>query len=104
MEQVILVDEQNNEIGVAPKDTVHTDKTPLHRAFSLFLFNNKNQLLVTQRALNKKTFPGVWTNSVCGHVSPGEETVTAVKRRVQEELHIQLTKMVLSKMKSVQFL
>ncbi|MFH0749967.1 MAG: isopentenyl-diphosphate Delta-isomerase [Candidatus Gottesmanbacteria bacterium] len=91
MEQVILVDEQNNEIGIAPKDMVHTDKTPLHRAFSLFLFNNRNQLLVTQRATNKKTFPGVWTNSVCGHVSPGEKTADAVKRRVNDELHIVAT-------------
>ena len=90
MEQVILVDEQNNQIGVADKETVHTKDTPLHRAFSLFLFNDKRQLLVTKRALSKKTFPGVWTNSVCGHVAPGEETINAVKRRVQEELQIQV--------------
>ena len=88
MEQVILVDEYNNQIGVADKETVHTTNSPLHRAFSLFLFNSKKQLLVTQRALEKKTFPGVWTNSVCGHVSPGEETIDAVKRRVSHELHI----------------
>ena len=88
MEQVILVDENNNQIGVADKETVHTTNTPLHRAFSLFLFNSKKQLLVTQRAIDKKTFPGVWTNSVCGHVSPGEETIDAVKRRVSDELHI----------------
>jgi len=88
MEQVILVDENNNQIGVADKETVHTTNTPLHRAFSLFLFNSKKQLLVTQRAIDKKTFPGVWTNSVCGHVSPGEETIDAVKRRVSHELHI----------------
>jgi len=88
MEQVILVDEQNNQIGVADKETVHTTNTPLHRAFSLFLFNSKKQLLVTQRALNKKTFPGVWTNSVCGHVSPGETAFDAVKRRISDELHI----------------
>jgi len=90
MEQVILVDEQNNQIGVTDKETVHTKNTPLHRAFSLFLFNDKKQLLVTKRALSKKTFPGVWTNSVCGHVSPGEETIAAVKRRVHEELQIRV--------------
>jgi isopentenyl-diphosphate delta-isomerase len=88
MEQVILVDSQNNQIGVADKETVHTTNTPLHRAFSLFLFNSKKQLLVTRRALLKKTFPGVWTNSVCGHVSPGEETIDAVKRRMSDELGI----------------
>ncbi len=88
MEQVILVDEQNNQIGVADKDTVHTDHTPLHRAFSLFLFNGRRQLLVTKRASSKKTFAGLWTNSVCGHVSPDEETIEAVQRRVYQELHI----------------
>lgn len=91
MEQVILVDNENNQIGVADKETVHTTATPLHRAFSLFLFNSKKQLLVTQRALSKKTFPGVWTNTVCGHVFPGEETIDAVKRRVNDELHIVAT-------------
>lgn len=89
MEQVILVDEDNNQIGVADKETVHTTHTPLHRAFSLFLFNVQKQLLVTQRALSKKTFPGAWTNSVCGHVSPEEQTIDAVKRRVKDELHIE---------------
>jgi len=88
MEQVILVDEQNNQIGVADKESVHSTNTPLHRAFSLFLFNDKKQLLLTKRASTKKTFPGMWTNSVCGHVSPGETPLDAVKRRVQEELHI----------------
>lgn len=90
MEQVILVDEQNNQIGVADKDTVHTTHTPLHRAFSLFLFNDKKQLLVTKRATTKKTFAGAWTNSVCGHVSPGEQTIDAVRRRVHEELQIRV--------------
>ncbi len=91
MEQVILVDEQNNPIGVADKETVHTNSTPLHRAFSLFLFNDKKQLLVTKRAASKRTFAGIWTNSVCGHVSPNEETLDAVKRRVHEELQIHAT-------------
>jgi len=88
MEYVTLVDSHNNQIGVAPKDTVHTKDTPLHRAFSLYLFNSRKQLLVTQRAVHKKTFPGVWTNSVCGHVSPGEAAIDAVKRRVKDELNI----------------
>lgn len=88
MELVVLVDEKNNPVGTADKDTVHTRNTPLHRAFSLFLFNSKKQLLVTRRAETKKTFPGVWTNTVCGHVSPGETTTDAAKRRLREELGI----------------
>lgn len=88
MELVVLVDEQNNETGTAPKDTVHTKNTPLHRAFSLFLFNNKKELLITRRADTKKTFPGVWTNSVCGHLGPGETTIDAAKRRLADELGI----------------
>lgn len=90
MEQVVLVDEQNNEIGTADKDTVHTSNTPLHRAFSLFLFNSKKELLVTQRAFSKKTFPGVWTNTVCGHPRPGETEAEAVKRRLRDELGIKV--------------
>ncbi|RJR15824.1 isopentenyl-diphosphate Delta-isomerase [Candidatus Microgenomates bacterium] len=88
MEQVILVDEFNKEIGVADKATVHTSNTPLHRAFSLFLFDPHHQLLVTQRALTKKTFAGVWSNTMCGHVSPGETTVEAAHRRLKQELGI----------------
>jgi len=88
MEQVVLVDDKNNEIGTADKETVHTRNTPLHRAFSLFLFNEKKQLLVSKRAHTKKTFAGVWTNSVCGHVSPGETPGDTVRRRVVEELGI----------------
>jgi isopentenyl-diphosphate Delta-isomerase len=88
MEYVILVDKNNNEIGTAPKDTVHTKNTPLHRAFSLFLFNSKKQLLITRRAETKKTFPGVWTNSVCGHLGPGETPSNGAKRRLKDELGI----------------
>lgn len=86
MEQVILVDDFNKQIGVADKDTIHTSNTPLHRAFSLFLFNAKNELLLTQRALTKKTFPGMWSNTVCGHVAPGETTIEAASRRLKQEL------------------
>jgi isopentenyl-diphosphate delta-isomerase len=88
MELVVLVDEQNTPIGTADKDTVHTTDTPLHRAFSLFLFNSHNQILLTKRANAKKTFPGVWTNTVCGHLSPEETPVEAATRRLAQELHI----------------
>lgn len=88
MEQVVLVDEKNNPIGIADKDTVHTKDTPLHRGFSLFLFNSRGQTLITQRSWDKKTFPGVWTNTACGHPAPDESAVDAVKRRLHDELGI----------------
>lgn len=87
-ELVVLVDEQNNVVGTAPKETVHTKNTPLHRAFSLFLFNFKKEVLLTKRAEDKKTFPGVWTNAVCGHPGSGESEVDAAKRRLKDELGI----------------
>lgn len=87
-EVVILVDEQNNQIGTAAKESVHTTNTPLHRGFSCFLFNAKNELLLTKRAASKKTFPGVWTNTVCGHPGPGEGAIEAAKRRLNQELGI----------------
>lgn len=87
-ELVVLVDEQNNEIGTAPKATVHTQNTPLHRGFSLFLFNSKGEFLLTQRAKTKKTFPGIWSNTVCGHPGLGESVVDAAKRRLNDELGI----------------
>lgn len=87
-ELVVLVSEQNRELGTAPKDSVHTQNTPLHRGFSLFLFNAKGELLLTKRSFKKKTFPGVWTNTVCGHPAPGESAVEAARRRLYEELGI----------------
>lgn len=87
-ELVVLVDKDNNPIGTADKDTVHTKDTPLHRAFSLFLLNSKNQVLLTKRASSKKTFPGVWTNTVCGHLAPEESVVGAAIRRLKDELGI----------------
>jgi len=90
MEQVVLVDEENNPIGAADKSAVHTENTPLHRGFSLFLFNLRKQVLITQRAWSKKTFPGVWTNAVCGHPMQNESAVDAAKRRLRDELGISI--------------
>lgn len=87
-EFVVLVNEDNNELGTAPKETIHTADTPLHRGFSLFLFNSKKELLLTKRAKSKKTFPGVWTNTVCGHPGPEETAEAAARRRLQQELGI----------------
>lgn len=85
-EQVVLVDEQNNVLGSTPKRTVHTTNTPLHRGFSLFVFNSQGEFLLTQRALSKKTFPGVWTNSVCGHPALHEDPQDSAVRRLKQEM------------------
>jgi isopentenyl-diphosphate delta-isomerase len=85
-ERVCLVDEENREIGDCLKSSVHRYHTPLHRAFSVFIFNDKHQLLLQQRALSKLTWPGIWSNSCCGHPAPGEETADAASRRLVEEL------------------
>ncbi len=89
MELVVLVDEQNTVLGTREKADIHSTHTPLHRGFSLFLFNSKKEVLLTRRAFTKKTFPGVWTNTVCGHPGPGESAVGAARRRLKEELGIE---------------
>jgi isopentenyl-diphosphate delta-isomerase len=93
MEQVVLVDEQNRPIGTAAKSTVHGPDTPLHRGFSLFLFDDQNRLLLQQRAWSKRTWPGVWSNSCCGHPAAGEEAVAAARRRLRDELGMDATKL-----------
>jgi|SRR6266702_3460032 len=98
-ELVVLVNDNNEQIGVMPKLEAHHSDTHLHRAFSCYVFNQEGKFLVTQRALSKKVFPGVWTNSCCGHPGPGEKTETAIKRRLQFELGLtpDTTKVVLPK-------
>jgi len=85
-EMVVLVDDDGNDIGHAAKADVHTTDTALHRAFSIHLFNPSGEVLITRRALGKKTWPGVWTNAVCGHPGPEEDTVDAIVRRVADEI------------------
>ena len=89
-EYVVLVDEQDKALGTMLKSEVHTSNTPLHRAFSVFIFNSKGELLLQQRSHIKKTWPLIGSNSCCGHPLPEEDYVSAVKRRVKYELGLEL--------------
>lgn len=82
---VILVDEQDNEIGVMEKLRAH-ELGKLHRAFSVFIFNDKKELLLQQRAINKYHSGGLWTNTCCSHPRPNETIKDAAIRRLYEEM------------------
>ena len=84
-EQVILVDKNDNQIGLMPKMEAH-EKALLHRAFSVFTFNDKGELLLQQRAADKYHSPLLWTNTCCSHQRNGETNLEAGKRRLQEEM------------------
>lgn len=84
-EQVILVNEKDEQIGVMPKMEAH-EKGLLHRAFSVFVFNDEKKLMVQQRAAHKYHSPLLWTNTCCSHQREGEDSVSAGKRRLQEEM------------------
>lgn len=84
-EMVILVDRQDNEIGSMEKLEAH-EKAVLHRAFSVFIFNSRGELLLQQRAHHKYHSPGLWTNTCCSHQRAGESNLEAGKRRLKEEM------------------
>ena len=87
-EVVVLLADDGSAIGTAAKSGVHHAATPLHLGFSCYLFDHEGDLVVTRRARDKATFPGVLTNTVCGHPAPSETLVDAVRRRVNLELGI----------------
>jgi isopentenyl-diphosphate delta-isomerase len=91
VDEVILLGEDGGAIGTAPKSTVHGADTPLHLAFSCHVLREDGRVLVTRRALSKATWPGVWTNSFCGHPRPGEDMTDAVRRHADSELGLALT-------------
>ena len=84
-ENVILVNENDEQIGLMEKIEAH-EKALLHRAFSVFILNNKGELMLQQRALHKYHSPGLWTNTCCSHQREGESNISAGKRRLQEEM------------------
>lgn len=90
-ELVVIVDSAGTPLGTWEKSKVHHAETPLHLAFSCYLFDENGRLLVTRRALSKQTWPGVWTNSFCGHPGPDEDFSEAILRRAARELGTSLT-------------
>ena len=84
-ELVVLVNEKDEQIGLMPKMEAH-EKAVLHRAFSVFILNDANELMLQQRALHKYHSPGLWTNTCCSHQREGESNIEAGTRRLQEEM------------------
>jgi isopentenyl-diphosphate delta-isomerase len=85
IEQVILVNENDEQVGLMEKIEAH-EKALLHRAFSVFVVNDKNEIMLQQRALGKYHSPGLWTNTCCSHQRDGETNIQAGKRRLMEEM------------------
>lgn len=85
-EKLILVDEQDNEIGNLSKEACHDGEGQLHRAFSLFIFNDAGEVLLQQRSEQKRLWPLYWSNACCSHPRRGEDMQTAIDRRLDQEL------------------
>lgn len=87
-EKLILVDDEDNEIGYTSKSECHDGEGILHRAFSIFIFNDQRELLIQKRSDDKRLWPQFWSNSCCSHPRKGERIESAALRRMQEELGI----------------
>ncbi|MDH3616071.1 MAG: isopentenyl-diphosphate Delta-isomerase [Gammaproteobacteria bacterium] len=88
-EELILVDRDDNEVGHLSKALCHNGAGVLHRAFSLFLFDDSGRLLLQQRGEGKRLWPGYWSNSCCSHPRRGESMETATMRRLNDELNVE---------------
>ncbi|MFB4295693.1 isopentenyl-diphosphate Delta-isomerase [Actinomadura sp. NTSP31] len=88
VEEIVLLNADDEAVGTAPKAASHHRDTPYHLAFSCYVVDTEGRVLITRRALSKRTFPGVWTGSCCGHPGPGEGLRDAVLRRLRDELGI----------------
>jgi isopentenyl-diphosphate delta-isomerase len=95
-DEVVLLDESGTPIGRAPKSAAHGPDTALHLAFSCHVLNALGEVLVTRRALTKQAWPGVWSNSFCGHPKPAESLASAVRRRAEFELGLDLVEVELA--------
>lgn len=87
-DDIVLVDEHDRPLGTCPKLAAHQNGGTLHRAFSVFLFDATRRMLLQQRAATKYHFGGLWTNACCSHPRPGEAVIDAARRRVREELGV----------------
>jgi isopentenyl-diphosphate delta-isomerase len=92
-EQVVLVNGDGDAVGHMAKSQVHGETTPLHLAFSVYIFGDDDKVLMTRRALTKTTWPGVWTNSCCGHPGVNEPITVAVLRRIHDELGLEVSEL-----------
>jgi len=90
VDDVVLLSPDGAEIGRVAKSAVHGPDTPLHLALSCYLLDDEGRVLVTRRSLGKRAWPGVWTNSFCGHPFPGEPVTDAVRRHAMRELGVRL--------------
>jgi isopentenyl-diphosphate Delta-isomerase len=88
-EQVVLLDAAGAPVGAMDKAYVHGFDTPLHLAFSCYGFDREGRMLLTRRSLAKLAWPGVWTNTCCGHPAPGEDVEAAMRRRLRDELGVE---------------